>query len=103
LRTVEVAVDDDGDADLVAAGEVRGQVELDEERLEDADGRIGGTESAVGSDGAAVSRQAVIESARSRSGLTRPLSSVTSSGRQNSVSGKCSRRRARPCRVPSAS
>ena len=52
LRLVEVVGDDDRDADLVAAGQGDGQVEVDEERLEDPDRRLRRAEPAVGRDGA---------------------------------------------------
>ena len=71
LRLVEVVVDDDRDGDLVAAGQGDGQVEIDEERLEDPDRRLRAAERPSAETAPAVSRQVVIESARSTSRLAR--------------------------------
>ena len=52
LRPVEVVGDDDGNGDLVAAGQGDGQVEVDEERLKHTNRRLRSAELSLGRDGA---------------------------------------------------
>ena len=71
LRFVEIVRDDDGDADLVAAGQRRGQVDVDEERLKHADRRRR-RRGSLRPRRASQTRQVVIESARSMSSRAGP-------------------------------
>jgi hypothetical protein len=83
----QVVVDHDRHGDFIAARQRYWQIQVDEERLKDADRLLDATEPPVGGNRTGREAQVVMESASSTSSDTRPWSSVISSGRHSSVSG----------------